>query len=124
MPVKVIDSSALAAVVLAEPKSEEVVSCLQGCTLSAPDLLPFEMASLCLKKLRRYPEQRSLLLAADRMAGRMEIEQTDVDLNEVIPFAEQKRISVYNATYLWLAYRLGAEIVTLDKKLAGAAVES
>lgn len=124
MPVKVIDASALAAVVFAEPKAEEVVSRLQGCTLAAPALLPFEMASICLEKLRRYPEQRSLLLAAYRMAGRMEIEQTDVDLNEVIPFAEQKRITAYDATYLWLSHRLGAEIVTLDKKLAEAAVES
>jgi predicted nucleic acid-binding protein len=77
-----------------------------------------------LKKLRRYPEQRSLLLAAYRMSGRMEIKQTDVDLNAVIAFAEQERITVYDATYLWLSHRLGAEIITLDKKLAEAAVES
>jgi len=124
MPVKVIDASALAAVVFAEPKAEEVVSRLQGYTLAAPALLPFEMAIICLKKLRRYPAQRSLLLAAYRIAERMEIKQTDVDLNSVIPFAEQKRITMYDATYLWLAYRLGADLVTRDKKLAEAAVKS
>ncbi len=124
MPVKVIDASALAAVVFAEPKAEEVVSRIQDCTLAAPALLPFEMARSFLKKLHRYPEQRSLLLAAYRMSGRMEIKQTDVDLNAVIAFAEQERITVYDATYLWLSHRLGAEIVTLDKKLAEAAVES
>ena len=124
MAVKVIDASALAAIVFAEPEAQDLADRLRGYTLAAPELLPFEVASVCLKKLRRYPQQRSRLLAAYRLMGRMEIDRTEVDLNEVIPLAEQKRLTVYDAAYLWLARELDAEIVTLDKKLAEAMAES
>ncbi len=120
MPVKVIDASALAAIVFAEPEADRVVTQLRGCTLAAPALLPFEIASVCLKKLRRYPKKRSLLLAAFRMMDLMEISQTEVDFQDAILLAEQKQLTVYDAVYLWLARRLGTELVTLDEKLANA----
>ena len=121
MPVKVVDASALAAVLFGEPKSEEVASHIRGFSLACPALLPFEIASVCLRKIRRHPSQRSSLLAAFELLGRMEITQTAVDLSEAIVVAEKKKLTVYDATYLWLAEKLRAELVTLDKTLAKAA---
>ncbi|MFQ5930294.1 MAG: type II toxin-antitoxin system VapC family toxin [Acidobacteriota bacterium] len=123
MPVKVVDASALAAIVFGEPAAGKVVRQVQGCTLAAPPLLPVEIASVCLKKLRRYPKQRSELLAAYRMVERLEINQTEVDLEEAILLAERKGLTIYDAVYLWLALKLKAPIVTLDKKLAEAGRE-
>ena len=53
--------------------------------------------------------------------NRLDIAKTEVDFDEVILLAESKGITVYDAAYLWLARRLAAELVTLDKKLAAAA---
>jgi predicted nucleic acid-binding protein len=64
MPVKVVDASAVAALVFGEPEASEVAARLRGATLAAPALLAFEVASVCLKKLKRHPEQRESLLAA------------------------------------------------------------
>jgi len=34
--------------------------------------------------------------------------------------AERMKLSLYDASYLWLAHALGAELVTLDDRLARA----
>ncbi len=124
MPVKVIDASALAAVLFGEPAAVEVASHIRGFSLACPALLLFEIASVCLRKIRRHPDLRSSLLAGFELFGRMEITQTAVDLTEAIVLAEKKKLTVYDATYLWLAEMLGAELVTLDKTLAKAATEA
>lgn len=121
MPVKVIDASALATVLFGEPEAENIVTRIQGFTLACPSLLPFEIASVCLKKIRRHPARRSSLLAAYRLLESMEIVQTEVDFNELILLAERRKLTVYDTAYLWLAQQLRTEIVTLDGKLAAAA---
>jgi predicted nucleic acid-binding protein len=37
-----------------------------------------------------------------------------------IALAERTKLSLHDASYLWLAHALGAELVTLDDKLARA----
>ena len=51
----------------------------------------------------------------------MMIESAEVDHAGVLMLAEQFRLTGYDASYLWLAQRLNAELVTLDRRLARAA---
>ena len=118
MAVKVIDTSALAAVVFAEPEGPEVVTQIQDYDLVAPHLLAFELANVCLTKIRRHPAQRELLLAGYHMANRLAIVFMTVDCPEVVLMAEEKALTVYDTAYLWLAKELEADLVTLDKTLA------
>ena len=53
MAVKVIDTSALAAVAFAEPDSQRIAAQLEEHDLIAPQLLPFEMAKVCFTNIRR-----------------------------------------------------------------------
>ena len=50
----------------------------------------------------------------------MAIEAVSVDQHEVVALAETTGLSAYDAAYLWLTRRLGAGLVTLDRKLAAA----
>ena len=50
MPVKVVDASALGALVFAEPEAEDMAGALSTAKLIAPTLMPYELASICLKK--------------------------------------------------------------------------
>jgi len=120
MPVKVVDASALGALIFNEPDAQLVAAQLGDSQLVAPALLKFEMASICLKKLNRYPEQKELILRAFRQWPIMRIEEIDVDNCGVIDLAERTRLTVYDAAYLWLTHKLSAELVTLDKYLAKA----
>jgi len=122
MPVKIVDASAVAALLFGEPEAAAVAERLRGFELAAPTLLPFEIASVCLKKLKRYPEQEQALLAGHRLLARMNLAQHDVELVETVALARQTGLSAYDASYLWLSRHLHAELVTLDAKLAKAAV--
>jgi predicted nucleic acid-binding protein len=120
MAVKVVDASALGALMFGEPDGPAVAERLRGAGLIAPALLPFEVANVCVKKIRRHPDQRDALMAAFRMLEGMEVGVVEVDQGEALVLAERSGLSAYDASYLWLARRMSAELVTLDKRLAGA----
>jgi predicted nucleic acid-binding protein len=119
--IKVVDASALAALVFGEPEAEAVAALLKGARLAAPSLLDFELANVCLVKMRRRPEQREALRAAFGLAQRLAVETVAVDHVAALDLAEARGLTTYDASYLWLARALGGELVTLDRKLAAAA---
>jgi predicted nucleic acid-binding protein len=123
MAVKVVDASALAALLFDEPEAGAVADLLEDGNLVAPALLSFEIASVCVKKFRSSPEQREPLLAAFALLARMPIEIVEVDQADAVRLAEAFGLSSYDAAYLWVAQTLAAELVTLDRRLqtAGAA---
>ncbi|HEU0157176.1 MAG TPA: type II toxin-antitoxin system VapC family toxin [Stellaceae bacterium] len=121
MAAKVVDASALAAVLFGEPAAEGVAARLSGHSLYAVPVLPFEIANTCLKKMRRSPLPREALLAMFARYDDAAIETLDIDPTEMLMTAEAHGLSSYDASYLCLARRLRAELVTLDKKLEAAA---
>lgn len=120
MSAKVVDASALAALLFGEPEGAAITERLQGAGLVAPALLSFEIANTCVKKIRRQPDQREALLAAFGMLDRMEVGIVEVEHGEVLALAERSGLTAYDASYLWLARRMGCELVTLDRRLAAA----
>lgn len=120
MAVKVVDASAIGALVFGEPASGMIAERLSGATLTAPALLSFELANIAVKKLRRHPEQREALLAAHALSDRLSIDVISVDFAAVIALAETTGLTAYDASYLWLARQLGAELITLDTALQEA----
>jgi predicted nucleic acid-binding protein len=118
--IKVVDASALAALLFAEPEAEAIAERLTGAKLTAPALLNYELANVCLTKIRRHPSQRDALRAAFGLAHRLKIETVAVDHAAVLDLAEATGLTAYDASYLWLARSLGGELVTLDRKLAAA----
>lgn len=121
MPVKVVDASALAALLFGEPRAEEVSHLLGESPLVAPGLLRYEVGSICLKKLHRYPQQRAVLLKSLSFLSQMAIQEVDVPIEEALALAERTKLTVYDASYLWLARALRADLVTLDSRLGKAA---
>jgi predicted nucleic acid-binding protein len=120
MAAKVVDASALAALLFGEPEAGIVADRLEDADLVAPALLDFEIASVCLKKLRGNPQQREALLATSAIYARMSIEIVAIDHADALALAETYGLSSYDAAYLWLAQKLSAELVTLDKRLQTA----
>ena len=48
------------------------------------------------------------------------LERVDVPVGAVVALAEKYRLTVYDASYFWLAATLDIELATLDKQLAKA----
>jgi predicted nucleic acid-binding protein len=118
---KVIDASALVALLFAEAQGSTVADQIRGHELVAPALLDFETVNVCLSKMRRQPERREALL--DAFAGRrqLKIETMEVDHAAVLALAQRTGLTGYDASYLHLARTLEVELVTLDRQLAEAA---
>jgi predicted nucleic acid-binding protein len=120
MAVKVVDASALAAILFAEPEADQVADRLEDAALAAPALLDYEITSVCLGKLRRHPERRDAILAGYAHLRDLDVTPADVEVDQVLALAEKSGLTVYDACYLWLAGSLGAELITLDRALRAA----
>lgn len=118
---KVVDASALAAVIFDEPDSESVADRLSGSRLAAPSLIRYEMSNVCVVKCCREPTERDALIAAFGWYERLAIVEYLVEPAGVVELALATGLTSYDASYLWLARELGAALVTLDRKLEQAA---
>lgn len=106
MPVKVVDASALGAIAFGEPEGEAVAAMLSDSLLVAPLLLWFELSNICLKKIGKQPDQKDRLLKAFQLAQKLPIEMTAVDYIQIINLADEKNLTTYDASYLWIAQRV------------------
>ena len=120
---KVVDASAVVALLFNELSRDAVVARLRGSRLYAPSLLAFEVANACLKKMRAAPAERQALQEAFSLLPELSIAVETIDLMEAIALAEQTKLTLYDASYLWLARAYVAELVTLDERLARADAE-
>jgi predicted nucleic acid-binding protein len=120
MPVLVVDASALGALVFGEPSGEKVAELLSGGRIIAPSLVWFEVASVCLKKIRAHPNKKALIIEAFNNARRLDIEIVQVDHLEAIELALDMGITTYDASYLWLAREVRADLITLDETMRKA----
>jgi predicted nucleic acid-binding protein len=123
MDVHVVDASALGAMVFGEPEAQRIADMLSGSLLIGPALLPFELASICLKKIKAHPAKKNLIMKAFEASGELAIEYIEVDHARVIALAEDAGLTTYDATYLWLARETGGRLVTLDTELRKAATK-
>ena len=119
--VRVVDASALGAVLFEEPNAEATSVRLRGAALVAPQLLAYEIANVCLRKFRAHPALREAILLQFAAWSQMGIELVEIDTRALPQFAEKFGLTSYDASYLWLSCELGAELVTLDRQLARAA---
>lgn len=121
MDTKVIDASALGAIIFLEPEQEEVARRLEGARLLAPTLLWFEIVNVCASKIRRHPELRQSILDAYLLWIELGVETAEVDHTATLLLAETTGLTGYDASYLWLARHLNVELVSLDQLLIRAA---
>jgi predicted nucleic acid-binding protein len=120
MVVKVVDASAIAALLFDEPDADAVSALLADARLVAPALLDFELANVCLLKCRRHPDRQEALRQAFQLRNRLSIEEIAVDREATLDLAVQTGLTAYDASYLWVAREMRAELVTLDRQLANA----
>jgi predicted nucleic acid-binding protein len=121
MPDKVIDASVAAAIAFAEPRAEEARQLVEGATLHAPSLLPYELCNAARKKCSRAPALAGFIASGLRTALATNVAFVTVPAPELLDLAQETGLSAYDAAYLWVARDLGCELLTFDERLARAA---
>lgn len=88
--------------------------------LVAPELLKFEVANALLlaSRRRRMSVRKSAKLVELFVDSPIEYKQ--VDLSRVFSLAGELGLTVYDASYVWLARKLGVKLLTRDKKMLAA----
>ncbi|MGH7923433.1 MAG: type II toxin-antitoxin system VapC family toxin [Candidatus Binatus sp.] len=115
---KVVDASVIAALAFEESRADEAEDLLRDATLFAPDIYPYELASVALKKTRIVPSRRFDIAIKLRVALAIQVELVAIAPLELLELALETNLTVYDAAYLQAARRLECPLVTFDAKLA------
>ncbi|MBI3000260.1 MAG: type II toxin-antitoxin system VapC family toxin [Deltaproteobacteria bacterium] len=119
----VIDTSALLAVIIAEPERDRIVQLTSGHTLIGPGSIPWEIgnafsAMLKQRRLGLIETQQGL-----KIFDAIPLRFVRVDLNNAISIAYQTKAYAYDAYFLDCAIRHAAPLLTLDRALERAALK-
>ena len=120
-PDKVVDASVVAAILFSEPRADEASRLLGDSKLHAPHILPVELCSVALKKMRLLDSQKDKLERELELAAAFDVTLVTVRPRDVLRLAFAMELSAYDACYLQVARLLDCQLVTFDKKLAAAA---
>lgn len=120
VPTVVIDASAVVEVVRAAPATDSIREHVLGADLVAPAILDLEVLS-ALRRLERAGEIRAER-AAEAVADLASFAARRIPTTVLAEAAWAMRHSlrIADAFYVALARTLGADLVTLDARLAGA----
>jgi predicted nucleic acid-binding protein len=124
-PIYVVDASVAVKLVIPEEHSgeaEELFGLLalpSPTVIAAPDLLTIECANVLRSRVKRRMMTAATAREALEALRALPIETTSAadDVAEALAFALEHDISAYDACYVRLAIRLGAPLVTADRKL-------
>ena len=130
VPALVVDSSAIASIVLAEipPSDAKWSALIIAAGALAPAHFPAEIANTLVVSVRRkriseLHRSRALLEVA-KLAVEVETALDWAGMERVSDLAERNKLSVYDAIYLDLALRTGLPLATYDAQLRAAAQAS
>ncbi len=117
----VIDTSALLAVIVAEPERDQIIAAATGNALIGPGSIPWEVgnafsAMFKQRRLELAEAQRGL-----RIFGTIPLRYVEVDMENALALAARLSIYAYDAYFLDCASRHAASLLTIDGPLRRAA---
>jgi predicted nucleic acid-binding protein len=118
MPDKVVDASVIAALAFEESRADEAEDLLRDASLFAPEIFPYELASVALKKTKVEPSRHFEFAMRLRRALSTQVELVQIAPLELLTLAVETNLTIYDAAYLQAALRLKCPLVTFDAKLA------
>jgi len=120
----VIDTSAIVAVLTAEPTRDRIIARTQGAELLAPGSVHWETGNA----LSALVKRRRLKLADVRTAlaayARIPIRLVDIELDVALELADRLGLYAYDAYLMACARQHGAPLLTLDPRLGRVASEA
>jgi predicted nucleic acid-binding protein len=120
--IRIVDASAIGAVLLVERDAAWVTQHTDGMDLLAPALLPFEVGNICWKRLQRVPAERDRILAIwAAWCASQSVRLVAPDPVQTLQLAHDTGLTFYDASYLSVAQSNKAELISLDTRLVQAA---
>ncbi|MEJ0020568.1 MAG: type II toxin-antitoxin system VapC family toxin [Acetobacteraceae bacterium] len=116
--IRIVDASAIGAVLLVEPDANWINDCTEGMELVAPAILPFEIGNLCWKRLRRVPADAPAVMAIwSAWVASMPVTLVQPQPLATLQLAQETGLTYYDASYVRAAQEHDAALISLDAKL-------
>jgi predicted nucleic acid-binding protein len=115
------DASAFLAVALNEIDRDWVIGRTSGCTVIAPEVLPYEIgnALIAIRKRGRLTD-RDILRAFD-ISARIAVRLVPVKIPDALKIAIRFNIYAYDAYYLQCCVETQLPLISLDERMCGIA---
>jgi len=120
----VIDTSALVAVLTAEPTRDRIIARTQGAELVAPGSVHWETGNALSALLKRRRLKLAEVQAALEAYARIPIRLVEIELDVALELADRLGLYAYDAYLMTCARRHGAPLLTLDPRLGRVAGEA
>ena len=118
---RVVDASFCAVIYFREQRHREAERLIRGVDLFAPTLLNYEMASAAAGKIAETPRFREIIVGRLETFLNSGIHLLDVDYLAVVAAVEATGLTLYDASYFYLARAMGLPLLTFDGELLRAA---
>lgn len=116
--IRIVDASAVGAVLLVEPEADWVNAQTDGEDLYASPVLPFEVGNIFWKRLRSPAADIEVLMAIwSAWTEALPLRLMLSDAPSVVRLAHRTGLTFYDASYLQLALDLDGDLISLDKRL-------
>ncbi len=117
----VLDTSALLAVLLAEPERDVLIRLTAGATVCVPPSVPWEIGNALCALVRRRRLTRTQARRVVRSFEAIPMEAVGIDLERAVDLAAANGLYAYDGYLLEAARVRQAPLVTLDRPLRVAA---
>ena len=117
----VIDTSAIIAVIVAEPERDAIIAATSGHTLIGPGSIPWEIGNAFSAMIKQHRIGVSDAQRGLEILDSTPLQYVNVDMANVLSIAAQVNAYAYDAYLLDCALRHAAPLLTLDRTLKRAA---
>jgi predicted nucleic acid-binding protein len=120
--IRIVDASAVGAVLLVEPEADWVNSQTDGEELYASPLLPFEIGNIFWKRLRSATADAERLMSVwSAWTESLPVRLMPSNATSILRLAHRTGLTFYDASYVQLALDLDGDLISLDRRLVRVA---
>ncbi len=111
----IADTNTFLAVALKEPERTGIIKLTDGCKLSAPSILPYEIGNALSSLVKRKVVTFKQLSAVWDAVASIPVELRSIDIRTALLLAGYYKIYAYDAYFLQCAIETRLPLLTLDK---------
>lgn len=119
----VADTNIFLAVSLNEPEKSRIVLLTTDASITAPEILPYEIANALSAMIKRKKLTEAEALKAEKAAGLVPVRLVSVDIHASLKIAARHNIYAYDAYFLQCARMYSLPLLTLDKRMKQVATD-
>lgn len=113
----VADTNIFLAVTLDEVEKERIVDLTRDASITAPEILPYEIGNALSAMVKRRKLSKAEALEAENVTALIPVRLVTVDIHRSIQIAAEHDIYAYDAYFLQCAKAYALPLLTLDKRM-------